>query len=64
MFYDLPTTAYKHVMHLLESLEQFLLSTFKCTQYGFAPGIALPDLMQDQPLEDFVEEEFGDVPAY
>ena len=40
-----------------------MLSTFKCTQYGFAPGIALPDFEEDQPEEDFAEEEFGDDPT-
>ena len=51
-------------MHLLAFFGIVLLSTFKRTQNGFAPGIYLPDFEEEQPQEDFVEEEFGDDPAH
>ena len=40
-----------------------MLSTFKRTQIGFAPGIYLPDFEEEQPLEEYPEEEFVDDPA-
>ena len=51
-------------MYLLAFFGVVLQSTFKCTQIGFVPGIYLPDFEEEQPQEEFVEEEFGDDPAY
>ena len=62
--YSLPTTAKYHPYASISFLGVVLLSTFKCTQNGFAPGIALPDFEEGQLQEDFAEEEFGDDPAY
>ena len=40
-----------------------LLSTFKCTHIGFAPGIYLPEY-EEQPKEEYCEEEYyNDEPA-
>ena len=40
-----------------------LMSTFKRTQIGFAPGIYLPDPEEEQPPEEYLEEEFVDDPV-
>ena len=60
---SLPTTAKYHRYASNSFLGVVLLSTFKRTQNGFAPGIYLPDFEEDHPQEDFVEEEFGDDPV-
>ena len=40
-----------------------LLSTFKRTHFGFAPGICIPDY-EEQPQEEYYEEEYyADEPA-
>ena len=62
--YSLPTTARLYPYASISLLGVVLLSTFKSTQNGFAPGIALPDFEAEQPPEYFVEEEFGGDPAY
>ena len=43
----------------LSDIQDVLLSTFKCTHIGFAPGIYLPDY-EESPPEDYYEEEYYD----
>ena len=43
----------------LRIISYVLQSTFKCTHFGFAPGIYLPDF-EEQPPEEFYEEEYAD----
>ena len=51
------------MLHLLSDIQDVLLSTFKCTHIGFAPGIYLPDY-EESPPEDYYEEEYyNDDPA-
>ena len=49
---------------MLSDIQDVLLSTFKCTHIGFAPGIYLPDY-EEPPQEEYYEEEYyNDDPAY
>ena len=47
------------MLQLLSDIQDVLLSTFKCTHIGFAPGIYLPDY-EESPPEDYYEEEYYD----
>ena len=51
-----PFHRYKHTA-FLSAIQDVLQSTFKCTHFGFAPGIYLPDF-EEQPQEEFYKEEY------
>ena len=47
------------ILAFLSDIQDVLLSTFKCTHIGFAPGIYLPDY-EEQPQEELSEEKCVD----
>ena len=57
-----PFHKYKHTA-LLSFIPDVLLSTFKCTHFGFGPGIYLPDSKEQVQKEFFQKEYRADGPA-
>ena len=45
------------ILHYISVIHDALQSTFKCTHFGFAPGIYFPDF-EEQPQEEFYVEEY------